>query len=130
MRHGAYLTPVDRDTLGLVHLLQLLIRVLVWCGGEWFAFFTLYCTVTVLTLCGGLDPRRSSVYIVLLLPAYLHLQESTAAVDAAVERILQQVAPLEAAWQAELARLQSNEHRRAELAAALQVMEKRTANLQ
>jgi ATPase subunit of ABC transporter with duplicated ATPase domains len=58
------------------------------------------------------------------------LQESEAAVQAAIAQVLQQVAPLEAAWQAELSQLQGSEARRAELAEALQAMEKRTANLQ
>jgi ATPase subunit of ABC transporter with duplicated ATPase domains len=58
------------------------------------------------------------------------LQESEAAVEAAIAQVLQQVAPLEAAWQAELAQLQGSEARRTQLAEALQTMEKRTANLQ
>lgn len=65
----------------------------------------------------------------LLVPSFM-LQESEAAVDAAIAGVLQQVAPLEEAWQAELRRLQANEQRCSELAAALQAMEKRTANLQ
>jgi hypothetical protein len=68
--------------------------------------------------------------VLLLCMLLVACQESDSVVQGAVDRVLAQVQPLEAAWRAELERLQSNELRRAELAEALQRMEKKTANLQ
>lgn len=57
-------------------------------------------------------------------------QESEAAVDAVLARVLADVEPLEAAWAAELERLQAQDAARAELAGRLAAMERQLANLQ
>jgi hypothetical protein len=57
------------------------------------------------------------------------MQEATAAVSAAVASVLERVEPLEAAWRAELARLQDREARRMAMSEDLTQMERRTANL-